>query len=136
MQSLSAGQGRQPAGPDARICRVVAMLVMTLAFAAAASAQDVRGRVQGIVTDASGAVIPGANVTLRNVNTSVEVSRSTNDTGQYLFDFVLPGTYEMRVENEGFRTFVQQNILVQTRADVTINARMELGAVAETVTVE
>jgi len=139
MRSLSAGYSQQPGrlsatGLSGRL--VLATLVLALLFTSAVSAQDVRGRVQGIVTDASGAVIPGAKVTLRNVNTAVEVSRSSNDTGQYLFDFVLPGSYEMRVENEGFRTFVQQNILVQTRADVTINARMELGAVAETVTVE
>ncbi len=139
MHSLSAGQSRQPAshrvgGLAGRLALV--MLLLALAFASAASAQDLRGRVQGIVSDASGAVIPAARVTLRNVNTSIEVVRSTNASGQYVFDFVSPGTYELQVENDGFRTFVQQNILVQTRADVTINARMELGAVAETVTVE
>jgi hypothetical protein len=99
-------------------------------------AQELRGRVQGVVSDTSGAVIPAATVTLRNINTNVSANRQTNEVGAYVFDFVLPGTYELTVEVEGFRTFVQQNILVQTRADITVNAAMEVGAVAETITVE
>ena len=94
------------------------------------------GKVTGTVSDSSGAVIPGAGVTLTNDNTTVADTTSTNEVGQFLFDFVLPGTYTVQVELEGFRTFQQQNILVQTRADITVNATMEVGAVAETVTVE
>lgn len=101
-----------------------------------AAAQDLRGQVQGVVSDTSGAVIPGAQITLRNVNTNVSTAGESNESGIYLFDSVLPGTYELTVEVEGFRTFLQKNILVQTRADITVNAAMELGAVAETVTVE
>ncbi|MEZ5361695.1 MAG: carboxypeptidase-like regulatory domain-containing protein [Bryobacterales bacterium] len=63
-------------------------------------------------------------------------TRQTNEVGAYVFDFVLPGTYELKVEVDGFRSFVQQNILVQTRADITVNAALEVGAVAETITVE
>ena len=100
------------------------------------AAQELRGKIVGTVTDASGAVIPGANVTLANDNTNVEVATQTSAAGQYLFDFVLPGTYSVTVESEGFRSFRQQNILVQTRADITVNAALELGAVTETVTVE
>ena len=120
-----------------RFVRVLlATALAAIVFALAAPAQELRGRVRGIVSDTTGAVIPAANVTLRNVNTTVETVRQTNETGQYIFDFVLPGTYELKVEVEGFRTFVQQNILVQTRADITVNAAMELGAIAEVVTVE
>ncbi|MEX2301840.1 MAG: carboxypeptidase-like regulatory domain-containing protein [Bryobacterales bacterium] len=111
-------------------------LLSALLFSATAAAQELRGRVQGIVSDSSGAVIPAARVTLRNVNTNVETLRETGATGQYVFDQVLPGSYELRVEVDGFRSFVQQNILVQTRADVTVNAALEVGAIAETVTVE
>lgn len=99
-------------------------------------AQEVRGTVRGVVTDASGAVVPGAKVTLSNDNTGVEIHRETNEVGQYLFDFVIAGTYTLRVEAAGFRSFAQRNILVQTRGDVTVNVTLELGAVTETVTVE
>lgn len=100
------------------------------------AAQDLRGKIVGTVTDGTGAVIPAASVTLANDNTNVEVTAQTTAAGQYLFDFVLPGTYTVTVEAEGFRSFRQQNILVQTRADITVNAALELGAVTETVTVE
>ena len=120
-----------------RLLRTAQFAVLVAAlWALPASAQDLRGSVQGTVTDTSGAVIPAAEVTLRNVNTNDATNRQTNEVGQYVFDFVLPGTYELTVEVEGFRTFVQQNILVQTRADITVNAAMEVGAVAETITVE
>src|SRR5690606_35567545 len=78
---------------------------------------------------------PGANVTLTNVGTSVETKTQTNATGQYLFDFVLPGDYRVTVESEGFRSFVQENVRVQTRADITVNAALEIGSVTESITV-
>jgi hypothetical protein len=98
--------------------------------------QELRGKVQGTVTDSSGSVIVNAKVTLRNDSTGVGVERTTNVTGAYLFDFVSPGTYTLSIELEGFRTFVQQNILVQTRADITVNASLIVGAVTERLTVE
>ncbi|MBK9168655.1 MAG: TonB-dependent receptor [Bryobacterales bacterium] len=104
-------------------------------FSQPAAAQEARGRVQGVVSDTSGAVIAGARVSLRNDNTGVETVRQTNTSGQYLFDLVVAGTYTVTVEMEGFRRFAQQNILVQTRADVTVDARLDLGAVTETINV-
>ena len=104
--------------------------------AGVAPAQDLRGRIVGTVTDSTGAVVPGASVTLANDNTNVTSSVETSAAGQFLFDFVLPGTYTVTVESEGFRSYRQQNILVQTRADITVNAALELGRVTETVTVE
>lgn len=112
-------------------------LVVFAAFCVGSTfAQDVRARVQGIVTDASNAVVSGATVTLTNEQTNVSATKQTNEVGQYLFDFVLPGTYTVTVDMPGFRRFVQRNVLVQSRGDVTVNARLELGAVGETITVE
>lgn len=118
-----------------RLLPGAAAMALFLLAVPAAPAQELRGRVSGIVSDETGAVIPAANVTLTNVNTSVAVERQTNEVGQFAFDFVLPGNYEVRVESEGFRSFVQQNVLVQTRGDVTVNASLQIGTLAETVTV-
>ena len=115
---------------------IAAVAVLLAVSVQPALAQDLRGKIAGTVADASGAVIPGANVTLSNDNTNVSSSTQTSAAGQYLFDFLLPGTYTITVESEGFRSFRQQNILVQTRADITVDASLELGAVTETVTVE
>lgn len=99
-------------------------------------AQDTRGKVQGSVTDASGAVVAGAAVVLSNDNTGIAVNQTTSQVGQYLFDFVLPGNYTVTIELQGFRKFVQRNILVQARADVTVNAALEVGSTNESVTVD
>ena len=112
------------------------LLVWVLAFAPVCCAQEYRGRVQGIVSDASDAVVAAAKVTLLNAATGVSTLRETDTRGYYLFDMVLPGTYEVSVEMNGFNRFVQKNVLVQTRADVTVNARLELGGISQTVTVD
>lgn len=98
-------------------------------------AQSYRARVQGIVADQTEAIIPGATVTLLNVQTGVSVVRQSSDTGLYLFDFVDPGTYTITVESPGFSKFVQENVVVQMRADVTVNVTLNPGAVQESVTV-
>ena len=102
----------------------------------AAWAQDTRGKIQGRVNDASDAVIVGASVTLLNKNTAIAVNTQTNANGQYLFDFVIPGTYNLTVEQTGFSKFVAQDILVQARADVTIDARLQTGSTKDSITVE
>ncbi|MEP7365385.1 MAG: TonB-dependent receptor [Acidobacteriota bacterium] len=117
------------------LLRSVALLA--LAFCAfPVFAQDVRARVQGLVTDASQAVIVGAQVVLTNEGTNVSAVTKTNNGGRFLFDFVNAGNYTVTVELDGFRKFVQKNLLVQSRGDVTANARLELGATSEAVTVE
>jgi len=100
------------------------------------AAQDLRARVQGLVTDSTAAVVSGASVTLRNQDTGVQAKQETNNVGQYLFDFVLPGTYTVTVELTGFKQFVQKNILVQARGDVTVNSILEVGNTREAITVE
>lgn len=112
-----------------------ATLALAGLLAAGLPAQDYRGRVQGTVLDTSNAAIPGAAVTLSNVNTGVSASRTANDRGHYLFDLVLPGTYTVTVEMQGFNRFVQENVVLQSRSDVTVDATLKTGDVLETVVV-
>ncbi len=98
-------------------------------------AQDYRARVQGIVTDSTDAVIPGAKVTLTNNGTGIVTVREAGPNGSFLFDNVEPGTYTVTAELEGFAKQVQENLLVQTRADVTANFSLKPGGTVETVTV-
>jgi hypothetical protein len=110
--------------------------IALLLLAATGMAQDYRGRIQGLVTDQSKAVVAGATVTLANVNTGVKVVRKTSDTGLYVFDLVDPGTYTVTIELQGFSRFVQENIVVQTRGDITVNAALSPGAVQQSITVD
>jgi hypothetical protein len=104
--------------------------------AALLPAQEFRGRVQGVVSDSTGAIVPGANVVLTNTATGVEATRQTNEQGHYIFDYVDPGTYSLATELTGFKKYIQQNILVQQRGDVTVDVKLEMGAVSESITVE
>src|SRR5439155_2678771 len=103
--------------------------------AVVASAQEYRGRVQGTVLDSTKAAIPGASVTLLNVNTGVANTRQTDERGHYLFDLVLPGTYKVTVESQGFNKFVEENVALQSRGDVTVDVSLKAGDIVETVTV-
>jgi hypothetical protein len=104
-------------------------------LASVAFAQNYRGRVQGTVTDSSAAVVAGAKVTLLDVNKGIETVRETSPSGQYLFDFVDPGTYTLTAELVGFNKYTQQNILVQVRSDVSVNPVLRPGNMVETVDV-
>ena len=104
-------------------------------FAAGVYGQEFRGRIQGTVVDTSQGAVVGATVTIRNVNTGVSTARLTSETGHYLFDLVDPGTYTVTVEFQGFSKFAQENVTLQSRGDVTVNAILRAGDVKETVTV-
>ena len=105
-----------------------AHLLLTLLLAIVATAQDYRGRIEGIVTDRTQAVVVGATVTLTNTKTGITVVKRTSETGLYVFDLVDPGAYMITVEAAGFSKFIQENIVVQTRGDVTVNAALQPGA--------
>jgi hypothetical protein len=98
-------------------------------------AQDYRAKVQGVVVDSSGGSVAGVKVTLHNVNAGTEAAQVSNAQGQYVFNFVEPGTYTIVAELSGFSRFNQSNIVVQTRADVTVNITLAPGSVNEVVSV-
>ncbi len=110
--------------------------MVALGFCLSLTAQEYRGRVQGSVTDSSQAAVAGASVVLTDVNTGVSSTRQTNEQGRYLFDLVLPGKYRVSVQMQGFNRFVQENVVLQSRSDMTVDATLRPGDVRETVTVE
>jgi hypothetical protein len=121
---------------NARIVILIALaLGLIMLLTPVGQAQQFRARVQGIVTDESHAVITNAAVTLLNVNTGIRSTRQTTETGLYLFDGVDPGTYSVAIEIAGFNKFVQENVLVQSGGDVTVNATLKPGSVQTTVTI-
>lgn len=111
-------------------------IALALAMASLVMAQDYRGKLQGVVSDQAHAAIPGAHVVLRNVKTGVETSRQSDSNGHFIFDFVDPGEYLVIIEQPGFKKAVQENVIVQTRSDLTVDMTLSVGAVDESVTVE
>ena len=116
-------------------------LTLAVAFACAflpfaGMAQTFRGHVRGEITDPGMAVLSGATVTLLNVATGIKTVKTTDSSGLYVFDLVDAGTYSLTVEAAGFQKFVQQNVIVQSGGDVTVNASLSPGTLQQTVTVE
>ncbi len=97
--------------------------------------QTTNASITGIITDASGAVIANATVTATNNASGVSRTVSTNDAGAYALAPLLPGTYEVRVSNAGFKTKIQNNVVLETGAIVKIDMQLELGAVTESIEV-
>ncbi|MEZ5397478.1 MAG: TonB-dependent receptor [Bryobacterales bacterium] len=93
------------------------------------------GTLNGTVIDTTGAVIPGATVSITNTATGVETMTSTTSAGAYTFPYVPSGTYILRASSPGFRTTVRDNVALQVAQTLTVNMELEVGAVAEEVTV-
>jgi len=93
------------------------------------------GEVTGRVTDPSSAVIPGASVTLTNVNTNAVRSVVTTEAGSYTFPSVAPGLYRMRTELAGFKVAASEPFEVQVQQVVRLDVTLQVGQVSETVEV-
>src|SRR5215472_6866542 len=76
------------------------------------------GSIQGVVTDATGAVIPGANVTATNVATGVKTERGTTEAGLYVIAPLPPGEYTVTASIAGFKPIVQQKVIVDALSTV------------------
>jgi Carboxypeptidase regulatory-like domain len=110
---------------------LVLLLLALPAFGQLSTAQ-----LNGKVTDTSGAVLPGATVTVTQANTGAVRSVVTDGDGQYLVSNLAPGPYRLEVALQGFRTYAQTGIVLQVAATPTINVSLALGDVQETVTVQ
>src|SRR5262245_47564272 len=101
-----------------------------------ARAQLATAELNGRVTDSSGAVLPGATVTVTQTATGLVRTAVTEGNGTYLISNLPTGPYRLEVALQGFRTYVQTGVVLQVGATPTINAVLALGAVEESITVE
>jgi hypothetical protein len=97
--------------------------------------QEVRASITGTITDPTGAPVAGATVSVTNVATNVSVTTETNETGNYLTPYLAPGTYVLSVERAGFRKMVHESIVLQSLDRARVDAQLQLGAIADSVTV-
>ena len=119
--------------------RKAALFLVAAAFLLpAVYGQGVSGSasVAGTVTDATGAVIPGAAVTLINVERGSEQEVSTNEAGNYAYPDITPGIYTIRVSSDGFETREITDLQVAVGQRAAVNVEMAVGQVTNVVTVE
>ena len=119
-----------------RTSRVLSLLSLGAAMLAAqAWGQRTSGSITGQVTDASGAAVPNATVTLINKSLGTNRTITSNGQGEYTFDDVQIGTYEVDVASTGFRTFAATGVVVNVATATRTDARLAAGGANETVTV-
>ena len=108
-------------------------LVLVTAFSLLA--QSPQATVSGVVSDAQGAVVVGAEVAAVNTQTGVKHAAKTNDAGFYVLRFLPIGDYMVAVEHSGFRRFERKGLTLTTGQSLGLDIRLEVGAVAEAITV-
>ena len=107
------------------------LLASTTAFGQGSTTATIRGTVQ----DPSGGILPGATVTAINTGTKAVQTTVTDDRGQYLFGALFSGTYDLKVELSGFKTYEQKGLALSPNDNRGIDVRLEIGQQTETVTV-
>ena len=119
-----------------RAYRVAIGVVAGLALLAAPSAAQVtNGQIHGVVTDASGAAVPGVTVTLTSDALIQPMVDVTEISGRYEFPIVPIGTYTVTFELTGFKRVEQRNVVIETGFAAEVNAQLEVGGLEETVEV-
>ncbi len=113
----------------------IAVVVSALLTAAPLNAQVATGTILGNVSDSSGAAVPGATVTATNVDTQLSRDTTTDESGQYALRLLPLGNYKVDVTLTGFKTFSQTGILLEVGRNARIDATIEPGSVAESVSV-
>ncbi len=109
--------------------------LLALLLPAAAWSQAVNGTVVGTITDASGAVVPNARISLMEVNTNLSRSSATSESGNYTFSNIPQGRYTLTIEQTGFRKASRENIDVTINSTVRVDLQLQPGQISEQVTI-
>lgn len=112
-----------------------ALLAVVCLSALPSTAQESRGWILGRVSDPSGASITGAKVSAVNVATNTSVPGVTNHEGNYEIPYLLPGTYRVTAEAQGFSKAVRENVELRTADRLALDFQLQVGAIADSVTV-
>ena len=124
-------------GGHVRTCSwLLGLFVALIVSAPWAFSQEATGRVTGTVRDTSGGVIPKVSVVLRNEASGSELKTTSDASGFFVIDYVIPGTYMLTASTQGFQTFVHTGIKVDVGAVVQIDATLQVGTQTQTVEVK
>ncbi len=115
---------------------VVLAIILFLSVSSTSGQVSITGKITGVVTDASGAAVPNATVTVKSTALMAARTMSSQGDGSYLFDLLPPGTYSLTVSASGFKTAEQTNIVITSGFTATVNAKLAVGEITQTVTVE
>jgi len=110
-------------------------LVLSLLVSSQYAFGQVNAVLTGTVSDASGALIPGVEVTAKNINTGITDTKITNETGNFVFPSLQPGSYTLQAALSGFRTATYNNVVLGQGQQVRLNFKLEVAGAAQSVEV-
>jgi hypothetical protein len=116
--------------------RCACLLFLFSAALAWPQSEAVNAQLSGTIQDQNGASVPGARVSLLNPDAGFSRQFTTNDNGQYTFTLIPPGRYQIKVEKEGFSTFLQQNVVLAVGQSSNLDLQLQIGSLSQTVEVE
>ena len=114
---------------------VTGICIIAAALPVSFYGQEFRASISGVVTDPSGASIPGALVAVTNLERNIKTSSLANSAGRYAAQFLFPGSYDVTVEHRGFKVYSQRGITLQATDHIDIDVVLEVGASTDRVTV-
>src|SRR5262245_35705718 len=133
---LREGEKEMKAKNRSRAPALILVLICALSATINVKAQTGGGgSIQGTIADATGGLLPGVTVVATNVATKIETSRKTNEVGLYVIAPLPAGVYTVTVSAAGFQTLIQEKVVVDALAAVTVNLTLRIGNVQESVTV-
>ncbi|MBI1956165.1 MAG: TonB-dependent receptor [Acidobacteria bacterium] len=115
--------------------RLAVILSIVLVSAGMMYAQVTTGTIMGTISDSTGAVIPGATVTIRNTETGISRTATTDAAGRYRVPQLGLGNYEITAESAGFQTAVRTGVTLTVGREAVLDFTLQVGAVAERITV-
>jgi len=118
-----------------RVSELLTGSLIVFAFAVSAIAQGGRAEINGTVIDAGNAVVPGATITVTEENTGLQRTTISSSDGRYVVPTLLPGTYTIKAELQGFRTATQTGLVLLVGQELTVQLTLQIGGLAEEVTV-
>src|SRR5215471_18289687 len=133
MRELSHGASR----PGPMWQSLLVAIILSLAGSPSLFGQAASGtaKIRGAVTDPTGAVVPAADVTVRNVDTNVARDLKSNEAGIYEAVSLQPGNYEVKVSKSGFSTLTHTGVTISVGQRAVIDVAIKVSGVTEDVTV-
>jgi hypothetical protein len=119
-----------------RIWLASTIFLLTACIGCPAWGQVTSAHLSGVVADATGAVVPGGKVVVKNASTGLTQTAISDASGIYQFQTLPPGEYSVTAEANGFAVLVQRGVVLTVGQSATLNLALKTGTVAETVTVE
>src|SRR5947209_6384171 len=129
-------RSNQPMQALRKLHYLPALLLLVLGSWSPMLAQSATSQVSGIVSDASGAVVPQAQVQIRNTGTNAVRTSITDEKGEYTFPSLEIGSYQLQVKKEGFSSYVQTGIVLQVNTNPSIMVTLQVGSISQEIDIQ